>query len=218
MSAWTRPPVRGRRNGLAGSARAPALRDAIVVVADVFSGSPAFDRPRGARDRHLRAEAALVLDARRVNPTDRANRFGSGAAVEWILAAVAYAAEVVTLPGGHNSIGFDLRDLREEARGLRSVEKNKRGDWRITNGLGGAGGGFRDPTVFVSPTLPGLTLVDPEHHVDAASQAVVTADAVVLPARVVKEHARQTSRVCRVLRHAPQPGNRDGGPKNVLRG
>lgn len=160
------------------------------------SGSSAFDALRDAlaKDRHLRSEveAALDLNVRRVNPTDRANRFGSGAAVEWILATVAYAAGILSIPGGHNSNGFDLRDLREDARGLWSVKnQTKKGEWRITNGLGGSGNGFIDPTIFVSPSLPGLTFVDPAKHAAVSSQVVVKSDAVTLPARVVEEHAKE---------------------------
>lgn len=158
------------------------------------SGSAAFDQLRDtlARDSHLRSEveAALDLNVRRVNPTDRANRFGSGAAVEWILGSVAYAAGVLSVPGGHNANGFDLRDLREDARGLWSVKnQTKRGEWRISNGLGGSGGGLKDATVFVSPSLPGLTFVDPSVHTHVASQVVVKSDAVTLAARVVVDHA-----------------------------
>src|ERR1700756_3616646 len=110
------------------------------------SGSAAFDAIRSVMETSpaLRAELenALDLNVRRVNPTDRANRFGSGAAVEWILAAVAYATGLLPVPGGHNANGFDLRDIREGARGLWSVKnQTKSGEWRITNGLGGAGGG-----------------------------------------------------------------------------
>ena len=158
------------------------------------SGSPAFDSLRHAliASSALRGEleAALDLNVRRVNPTDRANRFGSGAAVEWILAATAYTAGVLSLPGGHNANGFDLRDLRHDAKALWSVKnQTKRGDWRITNGLGGAGNGFVDNTVFVSPALPGLTFVDPKVHVELASQAVQKPDAVILPARALELHA-----------------------------
>lgn len=158
------------------------------------SGSPAFDRLRTALllQPALKAElqAALDLNVRRVNPTDRSNRFGSGAAVEWILAAVAYSAGVLSIPGGHNSNGFDLRDLRDQARGLWSVKnQTKRGEYRISNGLGGAGGGFSDATIFVSPALPGLTFVDPTLHVETASRVVEKSDAVVLPFAAVAEHA-----------------------------
>jgi hypothetical protein len=163
--------------------------------ATVTSGSHAFDDLRNAliKSTALRGEleAALDLNVRRVNPTDRANRFGSGAAVEWILASVAYAAGVLSIPGGHNSNGFDLRDLRDQARGLWSVKnQTKPGEWRITNGLGGAGGGFVDATVFVSPALPGLTFVDPSIHGDVAARVAVKSDAVTLPSRAVLDHAR----------------------------
>lgn len=160
----------------------------------VTSGSQAFDDLRVAlmRDASLRSEleAALDLNVRRVNPTDRANRFGSGAAVEWILASVAFTAGVLSIPGGHNANGFDLRDLRDDARGLWSVKnQTKRGEWRITNGLGGSGAGFKDATIFVSPSLPGITMVDPAIHKDVAARVVVKSDAVTLPAKAVEEHA-----------------------------
>lgn len=144
------------------------------------------------RDKHLLSEleAALDLNVRRINPTDRANRFGSGAAVEWILAAVAFASGALSIPGGHNANGFDLRDLRDDARGLWSVKnQTRRGEWRISNGLGGAGNGFVEPTIFVSPSLPGLTFVDPELHLDVSRQVVRKSDAVTLPPRVIEEHS-----------------------------
>lgn len=159
------------------------------------SGSPAFDKLRDtlARDRALRSEmeAALDLNVRRVNPSDRANRFGSGAAVEWILASVAYAAGVLTVPGGHNANGFDLRDLLGKAQaGLWSVKnQTKRSNYRITNGLGGGGKGFVEPTVFLSPALPGIVFADPELHFEIASKAMQLSDAVVLPFRAVLDHA-----------------------------
>lgn len=159
------------------------------------SGSSAFDALRDSlqKDAHLRneLEAALDLNVRRVNPTDRANRFGSGAAVEWILAAAAFAAEVLTIPGGHNANGFDLRDLRDDARGLWSVKNTtRRSDFRMTNGIGGAGAGFTDAVVFLSPALPGITFVDPHIHNDVTAQVVTKPDATVLPFRVIEEHAR----------------------------
>lgn len=159
------------------------------------SGSRAFDDLRKAlvSTPGLRSEleAALDLNVHRVNPTDRANRFGSGAAVEWVLASVAFTAGVLSIPGGHNADGFDLRDLREDARGLWSVKnQTKRGEWRISNGLGGAGGGFKDATIFVSPSLPGITFIDPRVHRAVTAQVVEKPDAVTLPARVVEAHAK----------------------------
>lgn len=175
------------------------------------SGSPAFDRLRTALllQPALKAElqAALDLNVRRVNPTDRANRFGSGAAVEWILAAAAYSAGVLSIPGGHNANGFDLRDLRESARGLWSVKnQTKRGEYRITNGLGGAGGGFIDPTIFLSPALPGITFVDPKVHAETASRVVVKSDAVVLPFNAVADHAAAHPECVAVCSMPSNPG------------
>ena len=159
------------------------------------SGFAAFDALRDELERNTglrqEVEAALDLNVRRVNPSDRANRFGSGAAVEWILASAAFAAGVLTVPGGHNANGFDLRDLLGEARdGLWSVKnQTKRGPFRITNGIGGGGRGFIEPTVFLSPALPGIVFGDPELHVDLAAAAIETADAVVLPFVAVLAHA-----------------------------
>jgi hypothetical protein len=183
----------------------------------VTSGSKAFDDFRDAllKTPALRSEleAALDLNVQRVNPTDRANRFGSGAAVEWILASVAFAAGVLSIPGGHNANGFDLRDLREGARGLWSVKnQTKRGEWRITNGLGGAGGGFRDATVFVSPSLPGITFVDPGIHLDVAAQVVEKSDAVTLPARAVEGHAQAHSECVAVCSMPKNPGTGEEDP------
>lgn len=181
------------------------------------SGSEAFDALRGAleRDANLRGEleAALDLNVRRVNPTDRANRFGSGAAVEWILAAAAYAAKILTIPGGHNANGFDLRDLREDARGLWSVKNTtKRSDFRMTNGIGGAGAGFVDPVVFLSPALPGITFVDPHRHSEVTAQVVIKPDATVLPFRVVEEHARRHPECVAPCRMPGNPGTGTNDP------
>lgn len=160
------------------------------------SGSESFDAFRAAlaREPSLRSEveSALDLNVRRVNPSDRANRFGSGAAVEWILASAAYAAGVLTVPGGHNANGFDLRDLLSEVRdGLWSVKnQTKRGEFRISNGLGGGGRGFVEPTVFLSPALPGIVYADPTMHADIASAAMQKADAVTLPFVAVLLHAQ----------------------------
>lgn len=181
------------------------------------SGSTAFDALREAlaRDPALRGEleAALDLNVRRVNPTDRANRFGSGAAVEWILASVAYTAGLLTLPGGHSANGFDLRDLREGARGLWSVKNTtKRSDFRLTNGIGGAGAGFTDPVVFLSPALPGLVLIDPRQHVDVRREVVIKSDATILPFRIVEQHAKQHPECVAPCQMPTNPGTGQDDP------
>lgn len=171
-------------------------RPSTTVRSMESSGSAPFDALRDelGRNAGLRREieAALDLNVRRVNPSDRANRFGSGAAVEWIVASAAFAGGVLTVPGGHNANGFDLRDLLSDARaGLWSVKnQTKRGPFRITNGIGGGGRGFVEPTVFLSPALPGIVFGDPDLHPDLAAAAVETSDAVVLPFVAVLDHAR----------------------------
>lgn len=181
------------------------------------SGSGAFDSLRDAlRTNHgLRSELenSLDLNVHRVNPTDRANRFGSGAAVEWILAAAAFAVGALSIPGGHNANGFDLRDLRNDARGLWSVKnQTKRGEWRISNGLGGSGAGLRDATIFVSPSLPGLTFVDPSIHLEVTDHVVLKADAVTLPARAVEEHAQRHPECVAICAMPSNPGTGQEDP------
>jgi hypothetical protein len=160
----------------------------------ISSGSQEFDllRDKVKTDLNLRGELeyALALNVMRVDPSDRANRFGSGAAVEWIVAATAYSAGIITMPAGHNSNGFDLRDMRSLAKQLWSVKnQTKKGVFRISNGMGGSGKGFVDPVVFLSPGLPGITFADPLTHVDLASKASDTKDAVILRFADVLAHA-----------------------------
>lgn len=181
------------------------------------SGSKAFDQFRDtlAANPELRAEleSALDLNVRRVNPTDRANRFGSGGAVEWILASAAFAAGVLTIPGGHNSNGFDLRDVRDDARGLWSVKNTtKRSNFRLTNGIGGAGAGLVEPVIFLSPALPGLVLVHPAAHPDVAARVEVKADATVLPFGVVADHAVRRPECVVPCRMPANPGTGSEDP------
>ncbi len=158
----------------------------------ITSGSKQFDlfRDALAENSQLRSELeyALAANVSRVNPTDRANRFGSGAAVEWILAAVAYNAGILSAPAGHNANGFDLRDLRVKAQGLWSIKNTtRRSDFRLSNGMGGSGRGFADPVLLLSPELPGITFAHPGLHLKLASQARDTGDATILPFSAVLE-------------------------------
>lgn len=184
------------------------------------SGSPAFDKFRNALqgDSGLRSEleAALDLNVNRVNPSDRAGRFISGGAVEWILAATAYKAGVVTVPGGHSANGFDLQDLLNQARGLWSVKNQtsaNKSPYRLTNGLGGAGLGFVEPTVFLSPHLPGITFVDPATHEHTVEQARAKKDAWEIAFRSIAEHAEahpECVAVCKMPVN-PKSGTHDPG-------
>ena len=128
------------------------------------------------------------------------------------LAATAYAAKVHH-PRRTQLNGFDLRDLREDARGLWSVKNTtKRSDFRMTNGIGGAGAGFTDAVVFLSPALPGITFVDPHLHSDVTAQLVTKPDATVLPFRVVEEHARRHPECVAPCRMPSNPGTGTNDP------
>lgn len=160
------------------------------------SGSPAFDRLRVemiANPALVReVENALQVLVDRVNPSDRGARFVVGTAVEWIVASAAWSAGVLATPGGHSVDGFDLQDLEDRVRGLWSVKSSfqqQMGSFRISNGLGGAGRGMTDPTVFLHPRLPGATLVDPGIHADVVDQIVQRADGTDVLVRVVRDHA-----------------------------
>lgn len=160
------------------------------------SGSLAFDELRrglaGSPAVRSEVEAALQLLIDRCDPADRGNRFVVGASVEWVVAAAAWACGILSAPGGHNVDGFDLQDLQAEARGLWSVKASfqpKPTAFRITNGLGGAGRGLTDPTVFLHPRLPGLVLVDPGTHEDVVAEVQVKADGTVLAFKPILAHA-----------------------------
>ncbi|MEG3615570.1 hypothetical protein [Isoptericola haloaureus] len=189
-------------------------------MVSLSSGSKSFDQLRDALagDSGLRAELenALDLNVNLVNPSDPGGRFISGGAVEWILAATAYRVGILSVPGGHQARGFDLRDLLNEARGLWSVKNqssSSKSEYRLTNGLGGAGAGFIEPTVFLSPHLPGITYVDPTVHQEVAARAVKRSDAWVIRFKAIAEHAQshpECVALCRIPTN-PKTGNHDPG-------
>lgn len=155
-----------------------------------------FDTLRNglAKDTNFRVEVerALHLNVNRINPSDPGNRFLTGGATEWIVAAAAWHAGVFTVPGGHAEIGFDLLDLQTAAHGLWSVKSQTAQNpaaFRMSNGLGGGGRGFADPTVFLSPHLPGLLYADPKTHLNVKAAEQKKSDAVILPFKVLRQHA-----------------------------
>ena len=157
------------------------------------SGSLQFDllRDRLRTDNYFRHELefALRLNIERVNPSDRANRFGSGGAVEWIIAAAAFSLGILAVPAGHGADGFDLMDIRKTAQGLWSIKNTtKKSDFRLSNGMGGAGKGFTHPVILLSPSLPGLTFADPLIHTELEQACKNTSDAIVLPFAAVQNH------------------------------
>lgn len=161
------------------------------------SGSSEFDRLRayvgGEPGVRSEVESALQILIDRVDPADRGARFVVGTAVEWIVAAAAWAAGVLANPGGHSVDGFDLQDVEREAKSLWSVKSSFRREgsvFRITNGLGGAGRGLTDPTVFLHPRLPGAVLVHPDVHADVSAHVAVKADGTDLKLHPILEHAQ----------------------------
>lgn len=162
------------------------------------SGSETFDRLRDAvgADPGLRAqvENALLTLVEQVNVSDRGSRWVAGGTAEWILAAAAFAVGAIALPAGHNADGFDLEDILSASRAAFSVKSSfstSASDFRLTNGLGGSGKGFADPTVFLHPRLPGVVYIDPIRHAEAAKEARASSDATVLRLSAVRVHAEQ---------------------------
>jgi len=166
------------------------------VEGAVSSGSLEFDYFKVAMDGNpgLRRELedALLVNLMTANPTDPGARFVTGGGVEWIVAASAYAAGVPLLPDGHSATGHDLRDVLTAARELWSVKSQsteKRGAFRISNGMGGGGEGFTMPTIFLSPNLPGLVYAHPMLHPEVTNAQRDSGDAITITHRVIDQHA-----------------------------
>lgn len=127
------------------------------------------------------------------NPSDRGLRFLFGNGAEWIMAAAAWSAGVLTAPAGHNANGFDLGDLLNKAKGLWSVKASASttaSQIRLKNFMGdGTGADWTEPTLFVGPYLSGAVLVDPTVHDDVKKEMRRTSDALVLSGGVVKRFA-----------------------------
>lgn len=161
------------------------------------SGSAEFDSLRN----HLLGNAAVrreiefafssLLTA--ANPSDRGLRFLFGNGAEWIMAAAAWSAGILTAPAGHNANGFDLTDLLNDAKGLWSVKASaspNAGDVRLKNFMGeGTNVDWAEPTLFVGPYLRGAVLVDPQLHPTVSAKVRHGSDALLLSGRAVKSFA-----------------------------
>lgn len=176
------------------------------------SGSAEFDllRDKVRADRQLfnDIENLMLLVVETYNPSDRGIRFITGAIGEWVLALAAYSAGVISLPAGHNADGYDLRGVLSQSKSLWSAKgsnSNSR-EFRITNGLGGAGAGFSHATIFWSPLLPGFVYVDPKLHLKVAAAQRATSDATVLPLSAVAEHSSAHPECVIELRIPMNPG------------
>ena len=160
-----------------GSAEFDALRDHLL------------SNPEVKREVEFAFSALLTA----ANPTDRAMRFAFGNGAEWIMAATAWSAGVLTAPAGHNANGFDLGDLLNKAKGLWSVKASaQRGpsQIRLKNFMGdGANTDWTEPTLFVGPYLGGAVLVDPTVHTEVSDKVRHCGDALVLTSGAVKSFA-----------------------------
>lgn len=139
-------------------------------------------------------ETAFAAVLSKVDPSDRGNRFVSGAAFEWILAAACGVAGIATMPGGHSENGFDLLSLRENMRGMWSVKSSTTSTlnaFRLTNTMNSKGTAFSTPTIFLHPKLPGLVYVDPGLCPKLASKVEILKDATTLSGKLILDYAIQ---------------------------
>lgn len=161
------------------------------------SGSAEFDALRthllNSREVKREIEFAFSSLLAAANPSDRGTRFAFGNGAEWIMAAAAWSAGVLTAPAGHNANGFDLGDLLNEAKGLWSVKASAQtgsSQIRIKNFMGdGANADWTEPTLFVGPYVGGAVMVDPTVHSDVKAELRRSGDALVLASGVVKRFA-----------------------------
>ena len=158
------------------------------------SGSAEFDvlRDHLLTNRDVRREVEFAFSSllTAANPTDRGLRFLFGNGAEWIMAAAAWSAGVLTAPAGHNANGFDLGDLLNKAKGLWSVKasaSSSAGDVRLKNFMGdGSKADWTEPTLFVGAYLNGAVLVDPTIHTAVRDKMRRGNDALLLGGGVVK--------------------------------
>jgi hypothetical protein len=161
------------------------------------SGSIQFDRLRdhllNNKDVKREVEFAFSSLLTAANPSDRGLRFLFGNGAEWIMAAAAWSAGVLTAPAGHNQNGFDLGDLLTKAKGIWSVKasaSSSPGDIRLKNFMGdGAGADWNEPTLFVAPYLKGAVLVEPSIHTEVKEAMRHGSDALLLGGGVVRKFA-----------------------------
>ena len=143
----------------------------------------------------LRVETELAMAAllERLNPSDRGTRFLTGGGYEWIMAVACWASGIQVIPGGHSQNGFDLLEYMESLKGLWSIKsftgESLSGSLRIINKMSPNDVEFQHPTVFISPGLPGLTLLDPTYAPKFAKLVTQNDEAVSISASLVRKYA-----------------------------
>ena len=141
----------------------------------------------------LEVEFAMAALLERLNPSDRGTRFLTGGGYEWIMAVACWASGIQVIPGGHSENGFDLLEYMESLKGLWSLKsfttENLSGSLRIVNKMSSNDVEFKHPTVFISPGLPGLTLLDPVLAPKYAQMVTQNDEAVLISGNLIKKYA-----------------------------
>ena len=129
----------------------------------------------------------------RLNPSERGTRFLTGGAYEWIMAVACWASGIQVIPGGHSENGFDLLEYMESLTGLWSIKSftgsTLSGQLRIINKMSHSEARFEHATVFISPGLPGLTLLDPAFAPIYASTVTQNDEAVLISGTLIRKYA-----------------------------
>jgi hypothetical protein len=157
----------------------------------------AFQKLKNSFDEkpEIRHEVELALSAvlERLNPSDRGTRFLTGGAYEWVIAVASWASEIQVFPGGHSENGFDLMEYMNALKGVWSVKSftspSLNGSIRIINKMSPAHAEFDQPTIFISPDLPGIVYFDPKLAPNYASMATQNDEAVLIAGQYIKRFA-----------------------------
>lgn len=167
----------------------------------------------------IRVEVELALAAvlERLNPSDRGTRFLTGGAYEWVIAVAAWASEIQVFPGGHSENGFDLLEYMESLKGVWSVKsftgESLSGSLRIVNKMSPGDINWTQPTIFISPDLPGIVFFDPKLAPTYASMATQNDEALSISGAYIKKYAQDNPN-CVIPLDAPiNPGNGKESPQ-----
>lgn len=157
------------------------------------SGDKDWDAIRDlvASDKSLRREIELYLISilNSYNPSNQGDRFVVGSLGEWLVAAMAYAAGVISFPDGHSVKSHDLKGLIKDSIAKWSIKSSysRGGNFGITNGMGGSGKGMTTTTIFWSPEFPGMVIIDPVLRPEIKEKEKDAKDQIQLSKKVVLE-------------------------------
>ena len=165
----------------------------------------------------IEVELALAAVLERLNPSDRGTRFLTGGAYEWVIAVAAWASEIQVFPGGHSENGFDLLEYMESLKGVWSVKsftgESLSGSLRIINKMSPGDINWTQPTIFISPDLPGIVFFDPKLAATYASMATQNDEALSISGAYIKKYAEDNPS-CVIPLNAPvNPGNGKESPQ-----